>query len=98
MKLFNVDNPDRQLKARIGLNLDEVIKEEDDYFGSAVVMAARIMDESAGGQILVFELFRQVANGPSNSEHEYIEFGRRTLKAFDEEEYIFEVLWRENKQ
>tara|TARA_B110000196_G_scaffold232483_1_gene200967 strand:- start:7 stop:543 length:537 start_codon:yes stop_codon:yes gene_type:complete len=97
LQLFNIDNPDRQLLVRIGLNLGEVIKEEDDYFGSAVVMAARIMDESAGGQILVSELVRQVANGPSNSEHEYTDFGRRTLKGFDEEEHIFEVLWQENK-
>ena len=82
---------------RIGLNLGEVIKKEDDCFGSAVVMAARIMDESAGGQMLVSELVRQVANGPSNSEHEYTDFGRRTLKGFDEEEHIFEVLWQENK-
>jgi len=58
LQLFNIDNPDRQLLVRIGLNLGEVIKEEDDYFGSAVVMAARIMDESAGGQILVSELVR----------------------------------------
>ncbi|MCH7737911.1 MAG: adenylate/guanylate cyclase domain-containing response regulator [Chloroflexi bacterium] len=91
---FNRENPDRQLKVRIGLNLGEVIKEEDDYFGSAVVVAARIMDESAGGQILVSDLLRQVADGPSNSEHKYLDFGRRTLKGFEEEEQIFEVLWQ----
>ena len=91
---FNLENPDRQLKARIGLNLGEVIEEEEDYFGSAVVIAARIMDESAGGQILVSDLLRQVADGPSNPEHEYLDFGRRTLKGFNEEEQIFEVLWQ----
>ena len=90
---FNRQNPDTQLKVRIGLNLGDVIKEDEDYFGSAVVMAARIMDESAGGQILVSDLLRQVANGPSNSEHKYSDFGRRTLKGFEEEEHIFEVLW-----
>lgn len=93
---FNLQNPDTQLKVRIGLNLGEVIKEEEDYFGSTVVMAARIMDESAGGQILVSDLLRQVANGPSNSEHEYLDFGRRTFKGFEDEEHIFEVLWETN--
>ena len=91
---FNRENPERQLKVRIGLNLGGVIKEEEDYFGSAVVIAARIMDESSGGQILVFDLLRQVADGPSNSEHEYSDFGRRTLKGSEEEEQIFEVLWQ----
>ena len=93
LKDFNRQNPDTQLKVRIGLNLGEVIKEDEDYFGSAVVMAARIMDESAGGQILVSDLLRQVADGPSNAEHKYSDFGRRTLKGFEEEEHIFEVLW-----
>ncbi len=90
---FNLQNPDRQLKVRIGLNLGEVIKEDEDYFGSAVVMAARIMDESTGGQILVSDLLRQVAEEPSHSEHQYSDFGRHTLKGFDYEEQIFEVLW-----
>ena len=90
---FNLQNPDRQLKVRIGANLGEVIKEDEDYFGSAVVMAARIMDESTGGQILVSDLLRQVAAGPSNSEHQYSDFGLRTLKGFDDKEHIFEVLW-----
>ena len=90
---FNAQNPNTQLKVRIGLNLGEVIKEEEDYFGSAVVMAARIMDESIGGQILVSALLRQVAAGPSNSEYEYSDFGRRILKGFEEEEQLFEVLW-----
>jgi len=39
---------------------------------------------------------RQVANGPSNSEHEYSDFGRRVLKGFEDEEQIFEVLWETN--
>ena len=91
---FNRENPERQLKVRIGLNLGGVIKEEEDYFGSAVVIAARIMDESSGGQILVSDLLRQVADGSSNSEHEYSDFGRRTLKGSEEEEQIFEVLWQ----
>ena len=91
---FNRENPERQLKVRIGLNLGEVIKEEEDYFGSAVVIAARIMDESSGGQILVSDLLGQVADGPSNFEHEYSDFGRRTLKGSEEEEQIFEVLWQ----
>ena len=65
-----------------------MIKEEEDYFGSAVVMAARIMDECKGGQILVSDLLRQVAEGPSNTEHQDSDFGRRTLKGFEDEEQL----------
>ena len=95
---FNRQNPDRQLKVRIGVNLGEVIKEEDDYFGTAVVIAARIMNEAAGGQILVSDLLRKVASGHANAEHEYSDLGWRTLKGFDDEEHIFEVVWRTSTQ
>ena len=53
------------------------------------------MDESDGGQIPVSELLRQIANDPPNSEHEYANFGRRTLKGLDDGDQIFEVLWKE---
>ena len=95
---FNRQNPDRQLNVRIGVNLGEVIKEEDDYFGTTVVVAARIMNEAAGGQILVSDLLRKVASGHANTEHEYSDLGWRTLKGFDDEEHIFEVVWRTSTQ
>ena len=47
-----------------------------------------------GGQVLVSDLLRQVAEGPSNTEHQYLDFGRRTLKDFEDEEQIYEVLWQ----
>ena len=72
----------------------EVITEEEDYFGSAVVMATRIMYESKSGQILVFDLLRQVAEGPSNTKNQYSDFGRRTVRGFEDEEQIYEVLWQ----
>lgn len=71
-----------------------MITEEEGYFGSAVVMATRIMDESKGGRILVFDLLWQVAEGPSNTKHQYSDFGLRTLKGFEDEEQIYEVLWQ----
>ena len=71
-----------------------MITEEEDYFGSAVVMANRIMYESKGGQILVFDLLRQVAEGTSNTKNQYSDFGRRTVRGFEDEEQIYEVLWQ----
>jgi len=59
---FNLENPDRQLKVRIGLNLGEVIEEEEDYFGSAVNMAARLQGQSTGGDVV---LSRTVADDPA---------------------------------
>ena len=90
---LNQQNSDRQLKVRIGINVGETIKENEDYFGTAVVMAARIMDTASGGQILVSDLLQRIAYRPTDSEYEYSDFGRRTLKGFNDEEQLFEVIW-----
>jgi adenylate cyclase len=44
---------DDRLQVRVGLNVGEPIRDEDDYFGTAVVVAKRLCDEAAGGQILL---------------------------------------------
>lgn len=89
---FNQQNPDRLLKVRIGINVGETIKEEEDYFGSAVVLAARIMAQAAGGQILVSDFVRKLAGNTSG--FQYIDYGCRKLKGFAHEEHLYEVDWR----
>lgn len=93
---FNQHNLDRQLRVRIGINVGETIKEGEDYFGSAVVLAARIMAEASGGQILVSDLVRKVAGSMSN--FQCIDHGFRKLKGFTEEEHLYEVDWRASQR
>ncbi|MDP9236549.1 MAG: hypothetical protein M3P30_03970 [Chloroflexota bacterium] len=38
------------LRVRVGLNAGEPIEEEGDFFGSAVILGARIKDQAAGGE------------------------------------------------
>jgi class 3 adenylate cyclase len=89
---FNQQNPDRQLKVRIGINVGETIKEGEDYFGSAVVIAARIMAEASGRQILVSDFVRRLAASSSNVN--YLDYGWKKLRGFAEEEHLYEVDWR----
>ena len=91
LEKFNKENTDRQLKVRVGINVGETIKEED-FFGTAVVMAARVMDRASGGQILVTDLFRKLAGSTSN--FQYVDYGSTQLKGFSEEEHLHEVDWR----
>ena len=77
-----MEKVDRQLKVSIGINIGETIKEEEDFFGSAVVLAARIMNLAIGGQILVSDLFRKLAG--TTSGFQYIDYGWKQLKAEDE--------------
>ena len=48
----------RGCAVRVGLNVGEPIREEDDYFGTPVVVAKRLCDVADGGQILASDLVR----------------------------------------
>ena len=52
-----------RLRVRIGLHTGEPIREEDDFFGKDVVLAARIAAEARGGEILVSGLVRHLTEG-----------------------------------
>ena len=49
---------DERLRVRVGLNIGEPIRDENDYFGTPVVVAKRLCDRADGGQILASELLR----------------------------------------
>ncbi len=51
------------LSVRIGLHVGEPIRDEDDYFGTSVVVARRLCDCAKGGEILASELVRQLIGG-----------------------------------
>lgn len=89
----NREHPEQELQVRIGLNCGQVIKEEEDFFGSAVVIAARIGDLAKGGQILVSEMVRGLAG--SWQAIRYVHYGRRHLKGLTGSYDIWEVPWRE---
>ena len=49
------------LRVRVGMDTGEVIAEEDGYFGRTVFRASRIADLADGGQVLVSETTRLIA-------------------------------------
>ena len=44
-----------EVRVRVGLNAGEPIAEDDDYFGAAVQLAARVCDRAEPGQVLVLQ-------------------------------------------
>jgi class 3 adenylate cyclase len=54
-----------RLRVRIGLHTGEMIREEDDFYGKAVILAARIAAEARGGEVLVSRLVRELTEGAS---------------------------------
>ena len=56
------DHPDGPVRVRIGLHTGEAIREESDFYGKNVVLAARIADQAQGGEILASSVVKDLAD------------------------------------
>lgn len=54
------EHPEAPIRLRIGLHTGEAIREEADFYGRNVVLAARIADEARGGEILASSVVKQL--------------------------------------
>jgi class 3 adenylate cyclase len=90
---YSEAHQDQPLRVRIGLHVGEAISESSDFFGKAVIQAARIAALAQGGQILVSSTFRDLTSGAGDLQFESI--GERQLKGLAGAHQIFEVAWLE---
>jgi adenylate cyclase len=79
---------EQTILVRCGLNAGEPIAEDDDLFGTAVTVAARIMSEATGGEVLVSDVVRQLAAGKRFA---FEDAGIRRLRGFDEPVQVWAV-------
>jgi class 3 adenylate cyclase len=85
-------NTDEAIRIRIGLNAGEPIAEEEDLFGTAVILAARIAAKAKGGEILVSDVVRQLVAGRSFL---FNDRGDTELRGFEDPVRVYEVRWSE---
>src|SRR5262245_27766508 len=71
-----------QLAIRVGLNVGESLREEADYFGTPVVVARRLCDEAAAGQILCSVVVAALLSG--QRAFAFRDRGALTLKGLSE--------------
>lgn len=82
-----------RLGVRVGLHVGEPARDEDDFFGAAVVVAKRLCDAAEAGQILASHLVRGLVASKSGfvfKPHDDV-----PLKGMDEPVGAFEVDWGE---
>jgi class 3 adenylate cyclase len=84
-------HPDQPLKVRMGLNVGEAINESSDYFGKAVILAARIAALAKGGQILVSSTFHDLTINAGDLR--FSPMGEKRLKGLTGVHQIFEITW-----
>jgi class 3 adenylate cyclase len=85
----NARHPEAPILVRIGLNAGEPIAEEEDLFGTAVQVAARICARAQPGHILTADVVRQLAEGKG---FRFAERRKALLKGFKEPHHLYEVV------
>ena len=88
---YNTRQGDERLRVRVGLNVGEPIRDEDDYFGTPVVVAKRLCDQADGGQILASELLWALVG--SRGSFGFRSCGPIALKGLSEPLPACEIVW-----
>jgi class 3 adenylate cyclase/pimeloyl-ACP methyl ester carboxylesterase len=81
-----------EVRVRVGLNAGEPIAEDEDLFGTAVILAARIAAKAEGGEILASDVVRQLVAGKGFL---FSDRGDVVLRGFEDPVRLYEVRWRE---
>jgi class 3 adenylate cyclase len=84
-------HPDQPLKVRMGLHVGEAINESADYFGKAVILAARIAALARGGQILVSSTFHDLTSNAGDLR--FVPMGEKQLRGLAGAHQLFELVW-----
>jgi len=80
-----------RLRIRVGVNAGEPIAEENDLFGSSVILAARTKEKAKGGEILITDVVRQLVIGKGFL---FAERGEMEMRGFDDPVRVYEVRWQ----
>jgi adenylate cyclase len=82
-----------EVRVRIGLNAGEPIAEQQDLFGTAVIVARRIAAKAEGGEIVVANVVRELAAGKGFL---FSDRGGTALRGFEDPVRLYEVRWQES--
>jgi class 3 adenylate cyclase len=86
------ETAEEPILVRVGLNAGEPIAEEDDLYGTAVNLAARIAGKAKGGEILASDVVRGLVAGKGFL---FVDRGKRKLRGFDDPVRLHEVRWQD---
>ncbi len=86
----NSKNPNLEVHVRIGINAGEAVEEENDFFGAAVQMTARICDKATTGNIWVS---KGIVDACKGQKFGFIPRGGFDMKGIQGRKPLFEVGW-----
>jgi class 3 adenylate cyclase/pimeloyl-ACP methyl ester carboxylesterase len=85
------ETAEEPIRVRIGLNAGEPVAEDQDLFGTAVILAARIAAKAEGQEIMVSDTVRGLVAGKGFL---FSDRGDVVLRGFEDPVRLYEVRWR----
>jgi class 3 adenylate cyclase/pimeloyl-ACP methyl ester carboxylesterase len=82
------------LSVRVGLSAGEPIAEDEDLFGTSVILASRIAAQARGGEIVLANVVRELAAGKGFL---FGDRGEVTLRGFEDTVRLYELKWDASK-
>ena len=90
---LDIADPQRAVEIRIGIHTGQVTEHDGDLLGQAVHVAARVMAEAVGGQILTSDEVRKHAE--PQVDWSFLDSGLFWLRGFPERWRLYEVSWND---
>ncbi|MCD6015404.1 MAG: hypothetical protein K0R41_32 [Geminicoccaceae bacterium] len=85
-----------RVRVRMGMHAGEAIREEGDFFGRSVIVAARIAAQARGGEILVSEALKQRAEAGADGSELGFDGGRELeLKGLAGTHRVYSADWEQ---
>lgn len=93
---YNQGHADQPVHVRIGLHCGEAIADAEKFFGLTVILAARIVAQARGGEIIVSQVVRDAwqAEHDGDGARTFVEPRDVELKGISEPQRIGSVGWR----
>lgn len=86
-----VESGELPLRVRVGVHAGETIEDMDDVYGTAVNLAARVVDKASPGEVLVTGAVQEMALG---GQHTFSARGKVELKGIPEPIGLYSLDWR----
>ena len=83
-----------RLEIRIGIHIGEVLRREDGYFGVPIVVARRLCDRAASGQVLCSNLVAEILS--ARQTFSFRDLGMLELKGISTPTAVAEVVYERN--
>ena len=86
----NSANPNIEVTIRVGVNVGEAVEEDNDFFGAAVQMTARICDKATKSNIWVSQAVKDACKGQKIG---FIPRGGFEMKGIQGKKPLYEIGW-----